>query len=142
MFDYGMLSVGKLDEILDEKGMTAYPLSYKCLDSITYEVVMSLNKIDRPLLASHIAWLIPIVGAFEPSRIISLKTGWQLKKILLAVTEVEMTRPIETIRTIDLTSSMYASVHNNYPVLTGCAKQIPLDEEEKFLCDIHGIKYV
>jgi hypothetical protein len=141
MFEYGMISVGKLDEILDEKGMTAYPVSYKCLDAKTYEVVMTVTRIDRPILSDHIGWLVPIVGAFEPSRIVSLKTGWQLKKILLAVTEVQTAKP--KFRTIDLSSgtSVYESYKDDYPRLIGCAQHIPLDDEEKFLCDIHGIKY-
>jgi hypothetical protein len=142
MFDIGMLIVGKLDEVLDDKGVTAYPLSYKLLDTTTYEVEMSLTNIDRPMLYDHIAWAVPILGAFEPTRMIALR-GWTLKKVLLAVNEVYTPEA----KTIDITSSglaitRYGGMLNDYPRLKGCAKQIPLNEEEKFLCDIHGIKYV
>ena len=143
MFDYGMLIVGKLDEILDDKGTTAYPLRFKSLDATTYEVEMSLTKVDRPMLYDHIAWSVPILGSFEPTRIIALKGGdWKLRKVLLAVNEVYTPEA----KVIDISAggltTRYGGMFTDYPRLKGCAKQIPLDEEEKFLCDIHGIKYV
>lgn len=134
MFDIGtiLIVIGKLDEILDDKGTTAHPLRYTLLDSTTYEVEMSLTNIDRPMLHDHIAWTIPVLSAFESTRIVTLKGGWQLQKVLLAVTEVL------AAKTKDTPGGKWSS----YPRLKGCAKQIPLNEEERFLCDIHGIKYV
>src|SRR5271170_4748570 len=101
MFEYGMLIVGQLDEVLDDKGVTAYPLTFKSLDATTYEVEMSLTKVDRPMLYDHIAWNVPILGAFEPTRLIALKGGdWKLRKVLLAVSEVYTPEA----KTIDVTA--------------------------------------
>jgi hypothetical protein len=143
MFDHGMLIVGKLDEILDDGGTTAYPLVYKTLDATTFEVEMSLTKVDRPMLYDHIAWVVPVLSSFEPTRLIALSgSEWMLRKVLLAVNELYTPEAkVVDITSAGLAITRYGGLLNDYPRLKGCAKQIPLDAEEKFLCDIHRIKY-